>query len=300
MGGWRSEDARSSRWVRGTRWRPKLVFVTCLPNILTKHVYKTCFHIMLHVRNKVASNICFHDALLPTALGHLVTQAFLQMTFLLWILTEWAPPGHAQNLLSSQDITISLRNEHDGLSRIGILRGCQFLWELWGLHEITRFSRGERLGPSKNCLSEVEEGGKKVELNWISVNKKCCTLLNVLLVGGARGLSTRQKPKTKPNQITANIRSRAHYSMVGGASTAEELQSKFIPSTWMEVQLNKRGKFIIIDGSEWDILAFITQYGGQLAITMQRNLREKGVIEPLLLLRQIIWCHWIQEGDCDV
>ena len=172
-----------------------------------------------------------------------------------WRNGHWTATGQAQKLLSFQDITISLRNEHDGLSRIGILRGCQFRWELWGLHEITRFSRGERLGPGKNCLSEVARRW----LNWINVNKKCSTLLNVMLVGGARGLRTR--PNRKPNQTKSQpIRSGTHYSMVGGASTAEGLQSKFIPGTWIELPPHKRGTFIIIDGSEWDSLAHITQW----------------------------------------
>ena len=226
-------------------------------------------------------------------LGHLVTQAFLQMTFLLWILTEWAVPGQAQKLLSSQDIIISLRNEHDGLSRIGILRGCQFRWELWGLHEITRFSRGERLGPGKNCLSEVARRW----LNWINVNKKCGTLLNVMLVGGARGLRTR--PNRKPNQTNIQpIRSGAHYSMVGGASTAEGLQSKFIPGTWIELPPHKRGTFIIIDGSEWDPLASITQWR-----VIGRHNAEKfegGKNWALLLLLWMIWYHWIKKCASEV
>ena len=58
--------------------------------------------------------------------------------------------------------------------------------------------------------------------------KKRRTLLNVMLVGGAnlpRRLCTKPNKKTKtkqkPNPIPASIKIAAHYSMVGGASTAE-------------------------------------------------------------------------------
>ena len=148
-----------SRWVRGERVDAQnlfssRVYQTCSPNMFTKHVHISCWNIICWNIDKVTPNICFHDA----GPGHLVTQAFLQMTFLPWILTERASLAKVR---SSQDISISQRKEHDGLSRPGILRRCRF-GENCPVCSKSHGSVGESASSLARTVCQRWQEGKKV------------------------------------------------------------------------------------------------------------------------------------------